>query len=208
MPIFVFVAAEDALLVAIAKRLLAEFGDKYVVTGRIKTTGGRAEIDKNARKWNQSAARGNVHFVLRDMDSLAPPENPDKCPESEINRLLDGAEKHSRFLFRFAVAESENWLLADFDNLLNFLGVRRMSVQSPDGIKDGKEYLLRIAAKSRNKVMRDGLTRDGGAKTGILWNRTLSDFVRDKWDPANAAKHSKSLHRTLARLKEFRPPAD
>ena len=208
MPIFAIVAAEDALLAAIAKRLLAEFGDKYVVTGQIKTTSGHSEIDKKARKWNQSARYGNVHFVLRDMDSLAPPENSDKCPQSEIIRLLDGAEKHPRFLFRFAVAESENWLLADFNNLLKFLDVKQLPPPSPDSIKDGKEYLLRIAAQSRNKVMREGLTRDNATKPGMLWNDKLTEFVRDKWNPAAAAKNSKSLRRTLARLKEFRPPAD
>ena len=208
MPIAVIAVAEDVLLASIAERLLAEFGGKYCLKGAVQIVGGHSEIDKKARKWNESAGNGNVHFVLRDLDSLAPPEYSGKCPQSEITRLLDGAEKHPHFLFRFAVAESENWLLADFDNLLDFLGVKRLSAQSPDSIEDGKEYLLRIAARSRNRTMRKGLTRDGGAKPGILWNDKLTEFVRDKWNPAAAAKNSKSLRRTLARLKEFRPPAD
>lgn len=206
MSVSVIVDAEDVLLAEMARRLLGECGGKYELAGDITIRYGRGNVDKNAPKWNNSAKNGNTHFVLCDLDTLAPPESENKCPQSEIRLLLGGAQKHPHFLLRFAVAEGENWLLADYDNLRKFLGIRQEQLPSlPDAIKDGKECLLLLARRSKKRNIREGMVPQGGAKVGPLWNSILSEFVRDKWRPDIAAKHSKSLRRTLARLKSFRP---
>ena len=206
MPIAIIAAAEDQLLAAIAERLLQECGDKYQLQGSIQTLNGRGEVDKRAPKWNQSAANGNVHFVLRDMDTLAYPQAPDHCPAKEIARLLGTAKKHPRFLFHIAVAEAENWLLGDFGNLRSFLKCHKKTPPPPDTIKDGKKFLLGLAKRSRNKSIREGLSAHGTATVGPLWNVLLPQFVRKNWQPAIAAEHSKSLRFTRERLQHFSLP--
>ncbi len=207
MPIDIIAAAEDQLLAAIAMRLLQECGDKYQLQGRIQTLNGSVELDKKARKWNQSAINGNVHFVLRDLDTLASPQDSKYCPAKKIAKLLEKAEKHRRFLFCIAVAEAENWLLGDFENLCQFLKCSvKVQQPAPDTIKNGKEFLRDLVQCSRSKTIREGLSPHGTAKVGPLWNALLPQFVREDWCPAIAAERSKSLRFTRTRLRDFEKP--
>lgn len=204
--IYVMINAEDALLEMIAKRLLKEY-DKYRIIGST-IEGGSGNIDKKIKQWNNAANNGNVRLVLRDMDSLAFPENPSKCPATLINEKLKSAAKSGNLLFRIAVAESENWLLADIDNLCHFLGCPRINSFSPDKEVDGKKCIIRMAKRSKNSGMKRKLVPTGSTSpVGPGWNDILSEFIKEKWNPQTAAQHSKSLRRTLDRLRDFHSAA-
>ena len=207
LPIYVTIVAEDELLEVIAKRLLVEFKNKYEINKSFFVHG-CGEIDKNIKKWNQAASNNKgavVYFILRDMDSLAFP-HASACPEMFIKEKLGNNLKSPHLLFRMAVAEAENWLFADIDNFCQFIGCVKHNLPSPDKVADGKNHILGMVRLSKKKKIREGLLPSPEAKTakvGRDWNHLLPEFVRDKWDPNIAAKNSKSLRRTMSRLRIF-----
>ena len=204
-PIYLEVHAEDQLLAALASRLLEEFGGKYQPM-RVERLGGKSNMDKKIRGWNAGARHGVPRLALRDLDSLASSDGSGICPESETARLLGKDEKSSNFILRFAVVESESWLLADGRALAKFLGVgHELRISSADAVKDPKAELIALARKSERRNIREGIPPevDGKGRIGIAYNAILTEFVRKRWNPRRAAKRSKSLRRTLDRLAAF-----
>ena len=206
-PISVIVSAEDRLLAALGERLLRAFDQKYCICGKSLVLNGKTNINQRVPKWNNSARNGNIHLVLRDLDSLAGAN--ENCPVNEIARLCRNQNRHSNLMLRFAVVESESWLLADDRALASFLRFPLMPIHgSADQIPDPKNDLLSwIRRRSRDDKIRKGmLPRDGGtAKIGIDYNDILAEFVANKWSPNRAAKKSESLRRALYCLRDFRP---
>ena len=207
IPISVVVKAEDRLLAVLGERLLQAFGQKYCIIGVPSIMGGRDNIDEGVPKWNASARNGIVHLVLRDLDSLAGANK--NCPANKIARLCRNQNRHSNLMLRFAVVESESWLLADDSALASFLRFPLMPIHgSADQIPDPKNALLSwIRRRSRDDKIRKGmLPREGGtAKIGIAYNNILVEFVEKEWSPDRAAKKSESLRRAFRRLRDFRP---
>ena len=195
------VHAEDRLLMELALRLLAEFGGAFRPT-MTKVWGGRSKINGKISGWNAGARYGVARLVMCDLDSVAPPDGAETCPRSETLRLLKNAERSPNFLLRFAVAESESWLLADGEALMKFLGVGgTLALSSADSVGDPKALLIARARKSRRRDVRDGVPpEEGSGGIGIAYNDILAEFVRKRWNPTRAAKRSKSLRRTLDRL--------
>ena len=61
--------------------------------------------------------------------------------------------------FRVAVAELENWLLADRVGFAGYFGVREGQIpDASDSIDDPKALLLRLAISSRRREVRDDRT--------------------------------------------------
>lgn len=206
LPIRVRIDAEDALLAELGGRLLKEFGGKYALEGAAQTWGGKGNINKRIPRWNAGAPFALPRLVLRDLDSLAPPDGVKNCPATETARLLGKREKSANLILRFAVTEGESWLLADCEALANFLGVRReMRIDSADAVKNPKERIVALAGESRRREIRKGLSPapDSGRKVGPAYNGILAEFVRESWSPKRAKKRSKSLRRTLGRLAAF-----
>ena len=200
------VHAEDQLLAELALRLLTEFSGKYQITGAARQWGGKSNLDKKIRGLNTGADFGIARLVMRDLDSPAFPDDGNKCPASEIVRLLQGKEKSPNLLLRFAVVEAESWLLADGDSLSKFMSVRQqLQIPSTDAVKNPKERLIALAGKSRQKEIRKGIppAPNSGRKIGPAYNDILTDFVAQHWNPKRAAKRSKSLRRTLDRLAKY-----
>ena len=208
-PARVRVDAEDALLANLGARLLAEFRGAYIVDGEAQIWGGKSNLNKKIPGWNRGAPFALPRLVLRDLDSIAPPDGVKNCPKSETDRLLNGGEKSPNLLLRFAVAEAESWLLADGDALAEFMGVRQelqiLQIPSADAVKNPKARIIALAKKSRRKEIRKGIPPESGSKrsVGIAYNAILTEFVRKRWNPKRAAKRSKILRRTLDRLAAF-----
>ena len=106
------------------------------------------------------------------------------------------------FLLRFAVAESESWLLADRESLAEYLQVPEARMPSnPDDEVDAKRVLLNLARRSRKREIRAELVSQADpSKPGTGYNAHLSSYVSRYWQPREAVARSPSLGRAIRRL--------
>lgn len=200
----VIIDAEDRLTEEVAKRLIANY-EQVRAQGEPTVHDGKTDIESSTAGFNESALyydNSFYHLVLIDFDAT---ETADKCVAQEISALLKGRRKSPQLLLRIAVAEVENWLLADWTNLREFLEIKRE--QPPwhniDKITNSKEVLLNLVQRKAPPRMRKALCpspSDATALTGPEYNSKMTEFIRDKWQPRQAAKHSRSLARTIHRL--------
>ena len=190
-------ATEDELSEVTLLRMLAEL-DRYAV-GTAYRRGGFGYLRRTIDGWNR-AAKGKPFVVLADLDT-------NECPASLITDWLR-IEKHPNLLFRVAVREVESWLLADSENLSEFLRVSPSRIPpEPDELRDPKAALIEIARRSLTKDIRDRIVPRAGstAKQGPDYNACLGSFVRNRWHIGAAKAKSPSLARTFARLSSFEP---
>lgn len=183
--------AEDGLLLAIGHRLLSECADKFKIVGAPQSHSGHGGIRKYAKSWNKSVSKDTAHLVLMDMDSLASPEEPKKCPATLIRKLLSNQQKSDNFLLRIAVYESESWLIADWVGIKRYFKIKTDCNISPDRLENAKQYL------------RDTITQHAPPAMRNRSDYRLRKFVNEEWNPNRAQQHSKSLRKTLTRLKNF-----
>jgi hypothetical protein len=196
-PIPVNFATEDELSELVLFRMLERI-DRYAV-GTAYRRRGNGYLRRTIHGWND-AAQGIPFIVLTDLDTCP-------CPPELINKWLP-LGKHPNLLFRVAVREVEAWLLADPDNLSQFLNVKRALIPAqPDSIVNAKAALVGVAGRSRSKAIRESIVpkRGSTAKQGPDYNGRLGLFVRQHWDIEAAKDNSESLSRTLDRLNSFRP---
>jgi hypothetical protein len=190
-------ATEDELSEQALFRIL-ERVNRYAF-GMAYRRGGFGYLRRTISGWN-SAAKSIPFIVLTDLDTYP-------CPLELLNEWLPFG-KHPNLLFRIAVREVEAWLLADPDNLSQFLNVKRALIPpQPDSIVDAKAALVGVAGRSRSKAIRESIVpkRGSTAKQGPDYNGRLGLFVRQHWDIDAAKTNSESLSRTLDRLASFRP---
>src|SRR5687768_12681237 len=121
MPLPVSIAVEGQSDVAVVERVLAFVGCSIdAIYGRV----GKAQIDSSLHGYN-NAARFAPWLVLRDLDSDA------ACPSALARQLLPAPATWMRF--RIAVREVESWLLADPDELSEYMRVSRNLIpNNPD----------------------------------------------------------------------------
>ena len=188
----VTIAVEGDLDERVAMRLVAEAG------GTIAQVHG-----KRGKQWlrrqiggYRNAAQHARWLVLVDLDR-------DVCAPRLRNDWGLGGDTRG-LCFRVAVQSVESWLLADRVRLASFLGVPRANIpRQPDGVPDAKQVLIRAAAQSRRRSVRDALRPLGSASVGPLYTGTLSRFVDETWNPVDAAMVSPSLAACRMRLAEL-----
>jgi hypothetical protein len=196
-PIPVNLATEDELSEMTLLRVLAEV-DRYAI-GTAYRRGGFGYLRRTIHGWN-SAAKGIPFIVLTDLDAS-------ECPARLLSEWLRVA-KHPNLLFRVAVHEVESWILADPENLAEFLRVDMALIPpQPDTIADPKGALIKVARKSHSKVLREGIVpaRGSTAKQGPDYNGCLGTFIRNNWHLETAKGNSPSLARTVDRIRTFTP---
>ncbi len=134
-------------------------------------------------------------FVMTDLDQneCAPTLRQQWFPD--INTLPDS------LIFRVAVREVESWILANRDDLADFLGIAKANfTREPDTLEDPKSHLLDvIRLKGRRRFHRDMLPT-GNAHIGPEYNTVLCDFVENRWNIDEAQQYSPSLQRTVNAL--------
>lgn len=99
-------------------------------------------------------------------------------------------------MVRVCILEAESWVLADGREFAKLIGVKHEAVPvAPDDLNDAKEFLVRLAAKGKNRPVRADLVPAKGstAKVGPAYNAVLSNFVATSWDPLAAKKSSPSM---------------
>lgn len=197
MPINIIMVVEDLLSEAVAGKLLAKATLRYHAIRVTRLS--KSEIQTKIDKFNR-AARSHAFFVLTDQDTEK------RCPPAAIKSLR--APLHRNLLYRFAVMETESWLLADRAGMAKFLSVPANKIpQNPETIPNPKEFLISLARKSKSSQIRKEIVprANSTSKNGPYYNPTMSQFVQDVWDINAAAKSSQSLRRTFARLQSFTP---
>lgn len=202
----VFYCIEDELSRAVAQRLILECCPAGTSTQELgKAYGGFGYIKKNLRKFHNLAQISPV-LIITDLDHA-------ECPPSLRKSWLDSSNipepLPNNMMFCIAQTEIESWLLADSEGISAFLKVSTAQLK-PDiefSVLDSKEYLVRLAAGSKNANIRDDLTPSAksGAATGVNYNYRLSQFVSNDWSPREAAGHSVSLNRAIAKLSALMP---
>lgn len=129
------IVIEDDLSEHVLIKILSVVGDYYLAPGYQKN--GAGYIDKNINGFN-NGAKGTPFIVLRDLDNWP-------CAPQLISNLLTN-RKNKYFIFRIVVKEIETWLLADKNNLANYLSVNSAIIpDNPETICDPKEFIVNIA---------------------------------------------------------------
>jgi hypothetical protein len=200
MTIYLTVAVEDILSDEAIKKIVDRTG-RYEITLSLGRKG-FGYLKSNAPSFNRSAI-GAPFLLLTDQDT------PDDCPPNKIRSWLgERVPKHHNFLFRVAVMEIEAWLLADREQITEFLSVPLNRVpDSVDEIADPKGFLVNLARASRSNAIKRALVPVQGStvKVGPNYNPLLVQFIRDIWAPGTAQNHSTSLRRMIDRLTAFEP---
>jgi len=200
MPINIILIVEDLLGEAVAGKLLAKAGPLYSVIRVSRLS--KSEIQSKINEINR-AARSHAFFVLTDQDTKK------QCPPDAVKSLR--APLHPSLLYRFAVMETESWLLADRAGMAKFLSVPASKIpQNPETISNPKEFLISLARKSRSSQIRKEIVPriNSTSKKGPYYNPVMSQFVWEVWNIDAAAKSSPSLQRAFSRLQSFTPLAN
>jgi hypothetical protein len=195
----VAIAGEGPLDLAILRRLLGDAGlvaDHEIWGGWGR--GGKNGMEPRLPQWAAGAALGHVVVVLRDLDDDAP------CAPMLRERLMP--EMPPTMLLRIAVHAAEAWLIADRYRLARWLDTDPgLLPEDPEAAPRPKDIVIAAAEASRSALVRAGVPPgSGGRRQGPDYNPTLIGFVHGPWQPVLAARHSPSLHRTLAAIETLR----
>jgi hypothetical protein len=139
----IFVAVEDDLSLALARRLIAEQPTLEIF--REKVCGGFGALKRDIRKFDDMAKNGLPVFLITDLDN-------GRCPY-ELTLEWLGNAPHPSFVFRVAVREIEAWLLAHPDPIAREFRISTAEFeQCPDDITDPKAMLLRLAGRAPRSI--------------------------------------------------------
>lgn len=186
-------AVEDVITEAVARKIVSAIRPDLAITNVIGQRG-RGYIQRRARELNRSATSLKV-LIIADLNSAS------TCAPDLRLSWFGTARPHA--LFRVAVMEVESWVLADRPHAASMLGVPvdRIPMKT-DEIRDPKEYIVRLARRSRFPRIRRELVPDRGstATVGPAYNPRLIAFITNTWDPIAGAHVSESLARAIHRI--------
>lgn len=205
----VYISGEDAVTVAVIRRLLSYVSSRFVVLGNIPARGG--EVKSKILKSNL-LARDYPVVMLLDLDHGCAPELK--------NKLLQGNPQSRHFLMNISVDEAEAWLMADRQGFSTFFGIDINTIPVPEMQKQGghvgrtemnfpyKSSLMlthELALHSSKKEIRQkiGVPTPNGPKKGKEYNDAIVPFIENDWDIAAALPNSDSLQRMVRRLREL-----
>ena len=159
-------------------------------------TGGKDRLDDRIRGYI-GASRFSPFLIVRDLDD-------EKCAPTLAARLRAGT--NAPFV-RIAVRTIEAWLLADNQRAAAWLGVNVTVVpKAPESLSSPKQTLIKLARRSRLRVIRDGIppADPAYARVGPGYLSLVKEFCESGWRPTAAAERSDSLRRLLQRLERAR----
>jgi hypothetical protein len=219
----VAIVVEDELSDRIARRLIHHIRRTWTVGVRYplkEFAGGRTNPRNVAEKRGLSgfgqirsnlpvfnhAATHRPFFVLTDLDIHS------ACPGGVWGAWLPALAKNPNLIFRVAVKEVEAWLLADRENIADFLEIPRSLIPLDcELLADPKREIVALARQSASQEIIHALVPRAGssAEVGRSFDRKMIQFVKDQWDIANAAGQSRSLERAINALTRFhfQPPS-
>ncbi|MFQ5630810.1 MAG: hypothetical protein ACE5I1_18720 [bacterium] len=195
MSIYINLVIEDEVQLNILKRVLAYSNQPFVINSTLGLRG-NDYIKRNLHAFNH-AARFIPCLVLTDLDRT-------ECAPLLVREWIN-FKRNPNLIFRIAVREAESWLLADRNNFASFLGVSHAKMErNTESIDNPKEYIVRIARKSRKRRIREALVPFGTATVGPNYNFALTEFILNKWKIEKAIENSQSLSRAIKSLNNFK----
>lgn len=183
---------EGVLDEAVANRIIVATDH---IPGHCYPKKGFTYIKDKIKGFNKSAVSINYLALVDFMDTRLP------CPGAVVTNWLP--HRQPKMLLRVVVREIESWLLADRENIANFLQIAPAKIPGkPEELEDPKQSLINLARASRSKKIRAALVPDEGstASEGRLYTSELSQFVSQEWDPVSARRNAPSLERCYKRL--------
>lgn len=193
---FVSIAVEGACDGLAAQKLVESCGLSVRVVHDCR---GKPSLDKRLEGFLR-AANHSGWFILRDLDNdaaCAPTFLRDKS--LTIPKLAS---------FRVAVRSLEAWLLADANNVAEWLNVKTSAIPTePEEMPWPKRDLANIAAKSRTKLVRERMAPrpENGSIVGPEYGAAVFEFIRDRWDFEQAIRSGRapSLEKAVSSLKRL-----
>jgi hypothetical protein len=194
---YAHLAVEGLLDEMVLRRMLADAGIEVLA---VHGHSGKPHLRKCIDGYNRAAQFGNW-IVVADLDD-------EPCAPTMVRRWLP--KRGQGMCLRIAVRAIEAWLLADHMALARYLAVSPILVpRQPDALSQPKQAMVVIAAKSRQRQIRDGMVPDQGSgrTIGKRYNSILAQFARQTnggWNPKRAARNSDSLRRALRAISALR----
>ena len=196
----VTVAVEDELSASVAERLIGDYVPRAEIT-RVMVLGGINNIKGRMQGLVQIAWLQDMVLVLADMDS------PRGCPPDLVSELYGELTIAPNMLIRIAMLEIESWILSDREGIARWLEIALNAVpRNPEGLNDPKRSLVQLAARSRNRRLRETIAPRrvlGTNRTGPGYNEAVGEFVTQLWNPADARRNASSLDRAIVRIAEL-----
>lgn len=186
--------AEDALLLALAERIISHLGKGNNISTRLITSGS-ARVHANIEVYLRAASKGIRHLIFVDLDNHA-------CAPCLIDAWKIPRDKEN-FIFNVAIREAESWLLADRDGCADFLGIPVNRITPfPDDLEDPKQSFVNCCRRSKRRALKLDLLPTPGSRVSIgpLYNEVVGEFVRTKWSVEAAVSTSPSLRRCVNRI--------
>jgi hypothetical protein len=192
----VLFAVEGTTDVPFAERIIESVGR---VPHLVLVAGGKPNLDSQLARWSQPSNR-MPFLVLRDWDA----SDRAACVPEHVTKLLGGHTPPPTFVLRIPVRATEAWLMADRGAAVSYFGTDRIPV-APDDELSPKRTLVNACRASKSKRIRDAMvpTEGGRRSAGPLYEPTVVDFGRNRWDPQRARTNSPSLDRSLRRIESL-----
>ena len=193
---------------AIVNILVEGFVDRMVASKIIESTGhqigtvygegGFGYVKRKIQGFN-GFAKGSPLLTLVDlMDTKI------DCPVTLINEWLP--DRHPHYIFRAVVREIESWLLADRENVAEFLQMNLKYIPSEvESLEDPKRTFINLARRSKSRKLRSEIVPAQGstATEGILYAASVGRFIQERWSIESACRNAPSLARCVRRLENF-----
>jgi len=187
---------EDALSEAFSRRILAQAS---LESGIVYGKQGFGYIKTRLAGFN-NGAKSASYFVLADLDQF-------QCPAGLWAEWLPNIRRHRNLIFRVAVREVESWLLADYESLKEYLGLKENNRYSnTDELPDPKREFLSLALRSSKRTVREAVVfqnRDGTVYQGPDYNGALIGYVEKDWSLSAGMRRSNSLARAVRAVSRF-----
>lgn len=178
---------------AMANRILIDVGH---TPGSCYGKKGFAYIRDKIGNFNQTASIINYFALVDFMDTGF------SCPGEVVTTWLPYREP--KMLLRVVVRELESWLLADRENMADFLQIATSKVPAnPEILTDPKLILVNLARHSRKKQIREALVPEIGSTSSVgrLYTSEIIRFISLKWNITRARQNAPSLDRCWNSLK-------
>lgn len=195
--VVVSAAVEGSVDEVLVKRLISEAGG---IPGEVYGKNGKLPLRARINAYN-SAARYRPWVILVDLNHEADCA-PDLC-RAWLPR------RSPKLCFRVAVREVEAWLLADREQIANFLSITKSRVPvNPESEENPKQVMVNLAARSRRRNIREDMAPRPGSRrdVGPAYTSRLIEFISASeggWRPDVASTYSQSLKRCIECLRRL-----
>jgi len=177
---------------AVARKIIIATGH---TPGTVYGKYGSDYIRKRVNGFNNAAAYVAYLTLVDFMDTGL------MCPPEVVASWLP--HRNQRMIFRVVEREIESWLLADRQNIANFMKVSLDKIpQYPETLKDPKQSLISIARGSKSSKVRSAIVpRQGSiAQVGKLYTSEIINFINTMWNIESARVIAPSLDKCLIAL--------